>query len=94
MSPLNSCFRKRWPSTHSLVAFPRLAYPTYEVGARLARTEYEAYDDPTGLDPAGLRLLWLNSPSNPTGAVLSKADLTRIVAWAREHGVLVVSDAG
>ncbi|WP_416531176.1 bifunctional succinyldiaminopimelate transaminase/glutamate-prephenate aminotransferase [Streptomyces coelicoflavus] len=74
------------------VAFPRLAYPTYEVGARLARAEYEAYEDPTELDPAGLKLLWLNSPSNPTGKVLSKADLTRIVAWAREHGVLVVSD--
>lgn len=74
------------------VAFPRLAYPTYEVGARLARAEYEAYDDPTDLDPTGLKLLWLNSPSNPTGRVLSKADLTRIVAWAREHGVLVVSD--
>ncbi|GHB40987.1 succinyldiaminopimelate transaminase [Streptomyces viridiviolaceus] len=74
------------------VAFPRLAYPTYEVGARLARAEYEAYDDPTELDPAGLKLLWLNSPSNPTGRVLSKAELTRIVGWAREHGVLVVSD--
>ncbi|MGQ4425162.1 succinyldiaminopimelate transaminase, partial [Streptomyces violaceoruber] len=74
------------------VAFPRLAYPTYEVGARLARAEYEAYEDPTELDPAGLKLLWLNSPSNPTGKVLSKADLTRIVAWAREHSVLVVSD--
>ncbi|KOX39506.1 N-succinyldiaminopimelate aminotransferase [Streptomyces sp. NRRL F-4707] len=74
------------------VAFPRLAYPTYEVGARLARAEYEAYEDPTALDPAGLKLLWLNSPSNPTGKVLSRAELTRIVAWAREHGVLVVSD--
>jgi succinyldiaminopimelate transaminase len=74
------------------VAFPRLAYPTYEVGARLARAEYEAYDDPTELDPTGLKLLWLNSPSNPTGKVLSRADLTRIVAWARAHGILVVSD--
>ncbi|GGX56990.1 bifunctional succinyldiaminopimelate transaminase/glutamate-prephenate aminotransferase [Streptomyces minutiscleroticus] len=74
------------------VAYPRLAYPTYEVGARLARAEYEAYDDPTELDPEGLRLLWLNSPSNPTGRVLSEDELTRIVAWAREHGVLVLSD--
>ncbi|MGW5211582.1 bifunctional succinyldiaminopimelate transaminase/glutamate-prephenate aminotransferase [Streptomyces sp. NPDC004051] len=74
------------------VAYPRLAYPTYEVGARLARAEHEAYDDPTALDPAGLKLLWLNSPSNPTGKVLAKAELTRIVAWAREHGVLVLSD--
>ncbi|MCQ9131004.1 MULTISPECIES: bifunctional succinyldiaminopimelate transaminase/glutamate-prephenate aminotransferase [Streptomyces] len=74
------------------VAFPRLAYPTYEVGARLARAQYEVYDDPTALDPANLRLLWLNSPSNPTGRVLSKEELTRIVAWARRHGVLVLSD--
>ncbi|MGW7077453.1 bifunctional succinyldiaminopimelate transaminase/glutamate-prephenate aminotransferase [Streptomyces sp. NPDC054866] len=75
-----------------VVAYPRLAYPTYEVGARLARAEYVAYDDPTDLDPTNLKLLWLNSPSNPTGRVLSKDELTRTVAWAREHGVLLVSD--
>ncbi|MFJ2651112.1 succinyldiaminopimelate transaminase [Streptomyces sp. NPDC087420] len=74
------------------VAYPRLAYPTYEVGARLCGAEPVPYDDPTELDPAGLRLLWLNSPSNPTGAVLGQDELTRIVAWAREHGVLVFSD--
>ncbi|MFF9758437.1 MULTISPECIES: bifunctional succinyldiaminopimelate transaminase/glutamate-prephenate aminotransferase [Streptomyces] len=74
------------------VAFPRLAYPTYEVGARLARADHVAYDDPTELDPTDLKLLWLNSPSNPTGRVLSKEELTRIVAWAREHDVLVLSD--
>ncbi|SPF02067.1 bifunctional succinyldiaminopimelate transaminase/glutamate-prephenate aminotransferase [Streptomyces sp. MA5143a] len=74
------------------VAYPRLAYPTYEVGARLARAEHEVYDDPTRLDPEGLRLLWLNSPSNPTGKVLSQEELTRIVAWAREHGILLFSD--
>ncbi|WP_328553621.1 MULTISPECIES: bifunctional succinyldiaminopimelate transaminase/glutamate-prephenate aminotransferase [unclassified Streptomyces] len=74
------------------VAYPRLAYPTYEVGARLARAEHVVFDDPTELDPTGLKLLWLNSPSNPTGRVLSAAELTRIVAWAREHGILVFSD--
>ena len=70
------------------VAYPRLAYPTYEVGARLARADYEVYE----LDPAGLKLLWLNSPSNPTGKVLAKDELTRIVAWARSHGILIFSD--
>ncbi|WP_406392366.1 succinyldiaminopimelate transaminase [Streptomyces sp. NBC_00887] len=74
------------------VAYPRLAYPTYEVGARLCGAEPVVYDDPTELDPAGLRLLWLNSPSNPTGRVLPKDELARIVAWARERGVLVFSD--
>ncbi|WP_372352725.1 bifunctional succinyldiaminopimelate transaminase/glutamate-prephenate aminotransferase [Streptomyces sp. KL116D] len=74
------------------VAYPRLAYPTYEVGARLARAEYVVYDDPTELDPEGVKLLWLNSPSNPTGRVLGKDELTRIVAWARAHDILVFSD--
>jgi succinyldiaminopimelate transaminase len=74
------------------VAYPRLAYPTYEVGARLARADYEVYDDPTTLNPEGLKLLWLNSPSNPTGKVLSKDELTRIVTWAREHDILIFSD--
>ncbi|MFD4598870.1 bifunctional succinyldiaminopimelate transaminase/glutamate-prephenate aminotransferase [Streptomyces sp. NPDC058464] len=74
------------------VAHPRLAYPTYEVGARLARADYEVYDDPRDLDPAGLKLLWLNSPSNPTGKVLAKQELREIVAWARAHGVLLFSD--
>ncbi|MEZ0091086.1 succinyldiaminopimelate transaminase [Streptacidiphilus sp. EB129] len=74
------------------VGYPRLAYPTYEVGARLARADYAVYDDPRELDPDGLRLLWLNSPSNPTGRVLGVDELRRTVAWAREHGVLVVSD--
>ncbi|MFI9719080.1 succinyldiaminopimelate transaminase [Streptomyces sp. NPDC052396] len=74
------------------VAYPRLAYPTYEVGARLAGADPVVYDEPTELDPSGLKLLWLNSPSNPTGRVLSAEELRRTVAWAREHGVLVVSD--
>ncbi|MGY3679964.1 succinyldiaminopimelate transaminase [Streptomyces sp. TE33382] len=74
------------------VAYPRLAYPTYEVGARLCGAEPVVYDDPTELDPAGLKLLWLNSPSNPTGRVLPKDELIRTVAWAREHGILVFSD--
>jgi len=87
-----------WLPTHlglgpgDKVAYPRLAYPTYEVGARLARADYVVYDDPTTLDPEGLKLLWLNSPSNPTGKVLTKDELTRIVAWAREHGILIFSD--
>jgi succinyldiaminopimelate transaminase len=74
------------------VAYPRLAYPTYEVGARLCGAEPVGYDDPVALDPTGLKLLWLNSPSNPTGQVLPQKELARIVDWARGHGILVVSD--
>lgn len=75
------------------VGYPRLAYPTYEIGALIARAEPVTYDDPVAdLDPARTKLLWLNNPSNPTGRVLAAPELRRIVAWAREHGVLVASD--
>ncbi len=75
------------------VAYPALAYPTYEIGALVARADPVTYQDPvTGLDPARVRLLWLNTPSNPTGRTLDAPQLRRIVEWAREHGVTVVSD--
>ncbi len=38
------------------------------------------------------RLILLNTPHNPTGAVFSRAELTEIAALAREHDLLVVSD--
>ncbi|MCW2622446.1 MAG: N-succinyldiaminopimelate aminotransferase [Frankiales bacterium] len=76
----------------SQVVFPRLAYPTYDVGARLAGCLPIAEDDPTACDPDRVSLVWINSPSNPTGRVTPVDELARIVAWGREHGILVVSD--
>jgi N-succinyldiaminopimelate aminotransferase len=38
------------------------------------------------------RLILLNSPHNPTGAVFSRAELAQIAALACEHDLLVVSD--
>jgi succinyldiaminopimelate transaminase len=78
------------PGTRILI--PALAYPTYDVGARLAGCVPVPVDDPTTQDPGNVGLVWLNSPSNPTGAVLPPEELARIVAWAREHDILVVSD--
>jgi succinyldiaminopimelate transaminase len=74
------------------VLLPRLAYPTYDAGARLAGCVPVATDDPTAEDPAGVGLVWLNSPSNPTGAVLDAGRLRAVVEWGRTHGVLVASD--
>jgi succinyldiaminopimelate transaminase len=39
-----------------------------------------------------VRLLWLNSPSNPTGRVLPVEHLRKVVDWARERDVVVASD--
>jgi LL-diaminopimelate aminotransferase len=44
-------------------------------------------------DAARARLLYLNYPNNPTGAVLPDGLFDRVVEFAREHDVLVVHDA-
>jgi succinyldiaminopimelate transaminase len=74
------------------VVFPELAYPTYAVGAALAGTRGVATDSLTSLGPQRPALLWLNSPSNPTGRVLPVEHLRKVVDWCRERGTLLVSD--
>ena len=79
-----------------VVAFPRVAYPTYDVGARLAGATPVAVDALTALGPLTAattpKLLWLNTPGNPTGKVLGVEHLAKVVSWARRHGVVVASD--
>ncbi|HEX7745764.1 MAG TPA: succinyldiaminopimelate transaminase, partial [Micromonosporaceae bacterium] len=76
-----------------VVAIPRVCYPTYEVGARLAGATVVRSDSLTALGPSPrVRLVWLNSPANPTGQVLPPAHLRKVVSWARERGAVVASD--
>jgi succinyldiaminopimelate transaminase len=74
------------------VAVPALAYPTYAVGATLAGAQCLPTDSLTALGPRRVDLLWVNSPSNPTGRVLPAEHLRKVVDWARERGTVVVSD--
>ncbi|RCW42774.1 succinyldiaminopimelate aminotransferase [Halopolyspora algeriensis] len=74
-----------------LVAIPDLAYPTYEVGARLAGADVVRLA-PGQRPPDGTALVWLNSPSNPTGRVLDSEQLAAAVRAAREVGAVVASD--
>ena len=74
------------------VVVPELAYPTYEVGARLTGAQVLAADSLTALGPQSPAVMYLNSPSNPTGRVLGVDHLRKVVGWARERGVMVVSD--
>jgi aspartate/methionine/tyrosine aminotransferase len=106
---------------------PELAYPTYDIGARLAGATAVASDTPLSAGPlsAGplsdgplsdtplsdgplsdtplsdgplsdgpgrVKLVWVNSPSNPTGRVLSPAEMRAVVEWARQRGAVVASD--
>jgi succinyldiaminopimelate transaminase len=75
-----------------VVVYPELAYPTYGIGARLAGARGLASDGLTALGPEGARLVWVNSPSNPTGRVLPAAHLAKMVRWTRERGAVLASD--
>ncbi len=74
------------------VVHPQIAYPTYEVGARLAGARTVAADGTAQIGPARVSLYWQNTPSNPTGKVLGLGHLAKVVAWARQRGVVVASD--
>jgi succinyldiaminopimelate transaminase len=78
-----------------VVVRPTVAYPTYDIGATLAGAEQVAADDLDELDAdtrARVRLVWVNSPANPTGSVRDIPSLRHIVSQAREIGAVVASD--
>jgi aminotransferase len=57
-----------------------------ENGFRLTRAMLEAKATPR------TKVLLLNFPNNPTGAIMDRADLEEIAAFARERDLLVISD--
>lgn len=73
------------------VVFPECAYPTYEVGALTAKARAVPLDDPAGI-PADARLIWINSPANPTGRILGLDEMRAFVAAARDRGAVLASD--
>ncbi len=88
----------RTPGRDTVLA-PALAYPTYAMGARLAGcrlVEVPVADDGgldlslvTDDDAARALCLWVNSPSNPSGAL---TDLGGAGAWGRARSIPVLSD--
>lgn len=73
------------------VVHPRVAYPSYAMGAALVGAAALASDDPAEW-PESTRLVWLNSPGNPDGTVKGVDELRAAVARARELGAVVVGD--
>ncbi|WP_282004581.1 succinyldiaminopimelate transaminase [Propioniciclava sinopodophylli] len=74
------------------VVIPTTAYPTYAVGARIAGAEVLATDDPVEAAAARPRLIWINSPANPHGAILGADALRAWVDAARSVGAVLASD--
>ncbi|WKD57890.1 LL-diaminopimelate aminotransferase [Corynebacterium capitovis DSM 44611] len=70
------------------VVIPEVAYPTYEVGALIAGCEIVRSDEPVD----GASLVFVNSPSNPTGRVCTTDELRRWVEYSRETGAIIASD--
>ncbi|OAE02431.1 succinyldiaminopimelate transaminase [Arthrobacter sp. OY3WO11] len=78
-----------------VVVRPRVAYPTYDIGATLAGVTSVATDNLDELDDATrarVRLIWVNSPGNPTGSVRGVDSLKALVQQARALGAVVASD--
>jgi LL-diaminopimelate aminotransferase len=90
------------PGDAALASDP--GYPVYTGGPLLAGGEAVVMPlvpelgftpDLDAIDPADLRrakLMYLNYPNNPTGAVVPPGFFERVVRFAREHEILVVHD--
>ena len=88
----------RTPSRDT-VLFPAVSYPSYAMGATLSGCRPVAVPmTPTGgLDLSKISaddakralMIWMNSPSNPTGAL---DDMEAVVNWGRANDVPVFSD--
>jgi len=88
-----------------VVLVPDPAYPVYQAGTLFAGGE--AYfmpltparsflPDLTAIPAAVLtraKILWLNYPNNPTGAVAPREFLAEAVAFARRHRLMLAHDA-
>lgn len=74
-----------------IVVHPRVAYPTYEVGARVVGATPVPANDPAEW-PEGTKLIWINTPGNPDGRTWTVDELTAAVSRARELGAVLASD--
>jgi LL-diaminopimelate aminotransferase len=98
----NLCFAFLDPGDVALASDP--GYPVYTGGPILAGAEAELLPlvpelgfapDLAAVPPevaSRARLMFLNYPNNPTGAIVPEGFFETVVAFAREHDVLVVHD--
>lgn len=74
------------------VVIPTTAYPTYDVGGRIAGASVVPCDDPSALADLRPALVWINSPANPHGEILPPDRLRAWVDACREVGAVLASD--
>ncbi|MFT4185726.1 MAG: succinyldiaminopimelate transaminase [Micrococcaceae bacterium] len=76
---------------NDVVIYPAEAYPTYDIGAQIAGCKGFAADSISDY-PKNTKLIWLNSPGNPNGKVLTHEEIHEVVDWARKNDAIVASD--
>ena len=98
----NLCFAFLDPGDVALASDP--GYPVYTGGPILAGAETEllplvpelAFAPDLSAVPADVaaraRLMFVNYPNNPTGAIVPEGFFEMVVSFAREHEILVVHD--
>jgi LL-diaminopimelate aminotransferase len=98
----NLCFAFLDPGDVALASDP--GYPVYTGGPILAGAKAEllplvpelGFAPDLGAVPADVssraRLMFINYPNNPTGAVVPEGFFETVVSFAREHEILVVHD--
>ncbi|MBE6193948.1 MAG: aminotransferase class I/II-fold pyridoxal phosphate-dependent enzyme [Rikenellaceae bacterium] len=83
------------------VLVPNPGYPTYTSAVTLAggvATPYNLNEDNgylpelENIDPSGVKMMIINYPHMPTGAVASLEELKQIVNFCRESGILLLND--
>ncbi len=86
------------------VLIPNPGYPTYESVTRLLEAEpvFYALRQETNwlpnfaeiekLDLSKVKIMWVNYPHMPTGAVASKEDFKQLIAFGKKHQILIVND--
>jgi LL-diaminopimelate aminotransferase len=88
-----------------VVLVPSPGYPVYPVGTSFAGgvshimplTKRNGFLPDLDAIPTGVagkaKLMWLNSPNNPTSVVMSKEYFANVVKFARTHRIIVCHDA-
>ncbi len=86
------------------VLIPNPGYPTYASVTKLLEAEpvfynlnetgnwLPNYDELEKQDLEKVKIMWINYPHMPTGAVASKTDFERLIAFAKKHNILIVND--
>ena len=86
------------------VLVPNPGYPTYTSATRMCEAEvlnydlvaadgwYPDFDALDAMDLSGVKLMWVNYPNMPTGAPARRDVMEKLVAFARQHRILLVND--